>query len=488
MQADDLLRLLDDLDRFLADFHPALGRKEHKGHLQTFARGQLGPLERKSLEPIALAAGRPARALQQFFDFYDWDEDAARKTLQQKVAAALGSPDGVFLVDETSDAKKGRHTAGVARQYCGESGKIDNCIVTVHLGYTDGDEHALLDGELFLPDSWDFRPADKEIMDRRRRVGVPDAVGHVTKPAMSLAQLRRALDAGVPGRWVTADELYGANGPWRDGVAALGLLYMVEVPADTHGWIGDPGFGLPAPKKPPRRRRGREPTRPRPARPSREVRELAEAPDALGPVAFAPWRVHETQKGPDVWEVKQTARFWLRRGETAAQGPLHLLVARNALTGEIKHFVSNAPPDEPVKTLLRVGFSRWRIERCFQDGKGELGLNHAEMRSWRGLKRHLILTAVNYLFLVLARRRLGEKSGRPDGEPTGRRDTGTRQSAPGRPAHARGTETTGRATERTPRGDATTQPRGQPFGPPRPPAKTENARNRPRQDHVMRHP
>jgi SRSO17 transposase len=437
MKADDLFRLLDDLDLFLADFHPHLGRREHRGHLQTFARGQLGPIERKSLEPIALAAGRPARALQQFFDFYDWDDPGVRATLQQKVADAFGSPEGVFLVDETSDAKKGRHTAGVARQYCGESGKIDNGIVTVHLGYTDGDGHALLDGELFLPESWDFKPRDKETMARRRRAGVPDGVGHTTKPEMSLAQLRRALENGVAGRWVTADELYGANGPWRDGVAALGLCYMVEVPADTHGWIGAPGFG-PAPPKTPDGppRGGRPPSRPRPSSKSREVRELAGAPDALGRAAFTPWRVHETQKGPDVWEVKHTPDFWIRRGETAAQGPHHLLVTRNALTGEIKYFVSNAPPGEPTKTLLRVGFSRWRIERCFQDGKSELGLNHAEMRSWRGIGRHLILTAVNYLFLVLARRRLGEKNAGPDGEPVGRRRAGTRQGAPRRTARA----------------------------------------------------
>ncbi len=132
-----------------------------------------------------------------------------RSRLHRTVARKLGGPAGVFVIDETSDGKKGKHTAGVDRQYCGESGKVENCIVSVHLGYARGDFRSLLDGELFLPESCYPDPGNPEVQERRRRVGIPSDVGHVSKPALGLRLLRRALGNGVPGRFVVADEAYG---------------------------------------------------------------------------------------------------------------------------------------------------------------------------------------------------------------------------------------------------------------------------------------
>ncbi|MFH1707796.1 MAG: transposase, partial [Planctomycetota bacterium] len=146
-----------------------------------------------------------------------------RDRLQRKVTLEHGGADGIFVIDETSDAKKGAHTAGVARQYCGESGKIDNCIVTVHLAYVRGEFHALLDGALFLPEAWDWNPKDPPVMKRRAAAGIPETVRHETKAAMALRQLRRALSNGVPGRYVTADEWYGSKPWWRREVDAMGL-------------------------------------------------------------------------------------------------------------------------------------------------------------------------------------------------------------------------------------------------------------------------
>jgi SRSO17 transposase len=391
MTGKDLLKMADHLEEYLASYDGLFGRAESRAHFRCFARGQLGTLERKSLEPMADAEGIPPRALQQFFSQYRWDENGVRDELQKKVAKKYGSESGVFIIDETSDAKKGEWTAGVAPQYCGESGKIDNCIVTVHLAYASGDFHALLDGELFLPECWNPNPDDPQVSAKRKRAEVPDTAVHESKAVLALTQLERARANGVPGRWVSADEGYGGKPWWRWAVAQSGFEYVVEVPKSTAGWMRDPEL-----KTPPWKGQGRPP-KARPGQAARSVEMQANA--ALG-LRFKKWRrlqTHETQKGPEVWEVK-AGRFW-EQSENAPEESQWLLVARNVRTGEVKYFLSNAPEHTLLTELMRVAFSRWHVERCFQDCKTELGLNHAELRNYKGLHRHLILTAVNYYFL-----------------------------------------------------------------------------------------
>jgi SRSO17 transposase len=410
MNGEALLDLAGDLEDYLGSYDELFGRAESREHFRRFARGQLGSLERKSLEPMADAEGVPPRGLQQFFTQYQWDEEGARDALQRKVAAKYGGEDGVFIVDETSDAKKGEWTAGVARQYCGESGKIENCIVTVHVAYARRGFHALLDGELFLPQSWHPNPQDAAVSARRRRAAIPDEVGHESKAALALRQLRQAKVNGVPGRWVSADEGYGAKPWWREAVAQEGYWYVVEVPKSVMGWAREPQVQTPS-----------YPGRGRPPKACRGTAALRV--EALNCSTrgwrFKRWetfRVHDTQKGPEVWQVK-AGRFW-EQGEHAPALAQGLLIARNVRTGEVKYFLSNAPADTLLRTLVRVAFSRWHVERCFEDCKTELGLNHAELRNYRGLHRHLILTAVNYYFLQ-DRLQLwrGEKGTGPDGEP-----------------------------------------------------------------------
>ena len=404
MTGEDLLRMSDDLETYLAGYDELLGRIENREHLRRFARGQLGPIERKSLEPIADAEGVPPRTLQFFFSRYAWDEGGVRDSLQRKVACEYGDEEGIFIVDETSDAKKGEHTAGVSRQYCGETGKIDNCIVTVHLAYAHRDFRALLDGELFLPECWNPDPQDAAVTEKRRKAGIPDGVAHESKPVMALGQLRRATGNGVPGRWVTADENYGGKPWWRSAVSGIGLRYVTEVPRNTHGWTKKPGMELPAYSG-----RGRRPTKTRPTTRARSVEVLGR--EALRFRGWTRFRVHDTEKGPEVWEFKATS-FW-EQSDEAPKKLQRLLVARNVRTGEVKYFLSDAPGDVPVRALVRVAFSRWRIERCFEDAKGELGLNHAEVRKYRAIHRHLILTAANYFFLQdwMLKHRRGSKGG-----------------------------------------------------------------------------
>ena len=198
MTAEDLLAMTDHLEAYLRSYDELLGRPESRANFRIFSRGQLGPLKRKSLEPIADAEDVEPRTLQFFFSQGKWDEAEVRDQLQKRIALKYGSASGVFIIDETSDAKKGEWTAGVAPQYCGESGKIDNCIVTVHLAYAAGDFHALLDGELFLPECWNPNPEDPLITLKRKRAEIPDAAVHVGKAELALEQLKRAKANGVP--------------------------------------------------------------------------------------------------------------------------------------------------------------------------------------------------------------------------------------------------------------------------------------------------
>lgn len=397
-----LLEAASELDAYLATYDDFFWRWESREHFRLFARGQLGPIERKSLEPMADAEGTNPRTLQFFFSRASWQEDLVRDTLQRKVASQYGGPDGIFVIDPTSDAKKGEMTAGVARQYCGESGKIDNCIVTVHLGYTRGDFHGLLDGDLFLPKSWDANTGDPEIERKRCLAGIPPDVAYRSKCDLALDQLDRARKNGVPGRFVTADEDFGGKPWWRDAVHDLGFTYVVEVPRSTRGLM----------RKPKQEDIEQDPLK---------VEKLLIDPAGLRFTTWQAFRVHDTEKGPEVWEFK-AGPFWEKRKD-GYDSVKWLLVGRNVRTKEVKYFLSDAPPGTPIEVLIRVAFSRWIIERCFQDCKTELGLNHAEVRKYRAIHRHLILTAVNYFFIQdwNLRHRRGEKPG-PDRESVRGRD------------------------------------------------------------------
>lgn len=429
MTADLLLSVLPRLDQFLTQFNSFMGRRENRRHLEVYCRGRLGPIERKSLEPIALAEGLPARPLQLFFDRSLWEEEAVLDHHQALVAQHFGEEEGIFVADATSDAKKGTETAGVASQYCGETGKIDNCIVSVHWAYVGHeDTGVLLDGNLYLPPAWDpeqCREEEREEAQRRRKkTGIPEKEKSLSHAQMSILQLRRILENGVPGRWATGDCAFGRSWEWRQSVDEMGLLYVVQVPHHLRGHREEPRFAVPPKQGDPR---GRKPQRRRPETESLSPKEVL-AGGHHPP--FELWHVRDGEKGPDVWEVARLP-YWMGgavRGEQTQAGTL--LIVRNAISPEEeKYYFSNAPRETPTADLLRVAASRWRIERCFQDAKGELGLGHAEARSWISLRRHLVLTCVLHLFLVLVRRDWGEKDGRINAEPSGRRDRGSPRCA-----------------------------------------------------------
>lgn len=410
MDTDQIRRLEPKLVQFLSHFDDCFERKDTRAHLGTYVRGQLSDLPEKSVEPIALEADVAPRTLQEFLSQLRWQEDRLRDRLQRLVAAEHPGPHTIGLFDETGDPKKGDKTPGVQKQWCGRLGKTENCVVTVHLGLARGDFHCLLDGELFLPEGWD---ADR---GRCREAGIPGDMVYRPKWKIALELYDRSASNGLRFDWLTFDEGYGGKPELLRALATREQRYVAEVPRNFAGWLDRPRV-VTRPYHKNRRGRGRKvPRLAGGSRPARRVDELLDDP-RLRDQPWQRFRVKDGQKGPMVWECKHVM-LTVKGADGLPGETLHLLVARDVLDpDEVKFFVSNAPSETGVGTLLLVAFSRWRVERCFEDQKGEIGLDQYEGRRYLGLKRHLIVSAVSYLFLTRVREDLrGEKPG-ADGLP-----------------------------------------------------------------------
>jgi SRSO17 transposase len=351
------------------------------GHLGTYVRGLLSDLPRKSVEPIALAAGTPVRTLQEFLKDHAWDFAQARDLLQRRTAARLPTlPDDdlgvVGLIDETSACKQGTKTPGVQRQYLGCVGKVQNGIVTVHLGLCKATFKALLDGHLYLPEAWD------KDRTRCRQAGIPDTVVYRPKWRIALEQLDRARGNGIRLDWLTFDEEYGKRPGFVAGLDQRRLRFVGEVPRTFSCMAAH--------------RSGRRPDEHVGGHPAEEVVRHSSA------FIAQPWQVLwlARQTLPDqVWRAK-AARVWLSSGEGWSAGTYGLVWASNDATGEEKFFLSNASADTAVAVLVRVGFRRANVEHAIRVCKGELGFTHFEGRSYTALLRHLTLCLVSLGFVA----------------------------------------------------------------------------------------
>ncbi|MFL5337712.1 MAG: IS701 family transposase [Geminicoccaceae bacterium] len=353
--------------------------------LGVYCRGLLSDLDRKTCEPIALAAGVAVRTLQEFLKDHAWSFPRARTLLQEHVArtlAALPADDlgTVGLHDETGTKKSGRCTPGVQRQHCGEVGKLENCIVTVHTGVARGRYKTLLDADLFLPESWD---ADRA---RCQKAGIPDDVVYRPKWQIALAQLDRALANGIRFDWFTFDEGYGDKPGYLQGLDGRKLRYVGEVPKSFRC------FGH----------------RPRAAASSSRADDLVRHSPLFYRQAWQVVRLARQTLGEQAWQVK-AAQVWLAWG---GERTYWLIGARNPRTGEQKYFLSNAPVQEPVERIVRAAFCRWNVEHGIRLGKSEVGFRHFEGRSYTALMRHLTLCCLTLTFVAGRAQRLrGEKPG-----------------------------------------------------------------------------
>ena len=396
MRANELAAVEGRLEAFLGELTGFLGRRDRRAWASAYVRGLLLDGERKSAEPMATRLGKSKQGLQQFVSQSPWPAATLLEGLVRR-EARRAAPD-YWIIDETSFPKAGKHSVGVARQYCGALGKIANCQVAVSL-HRAGERPAEgrpLSWRLYLPEAWTADVA------RRAAAGVPAEVAYQSKTDLALAVLDEALGWGAYPGLVLADEAYGGSFEWRAALRQRGLRYAVRVPWTTTGWKDAPLF---EPQK--LTAKGRSARRPRPLGPGpQDVRQIARALPADAWTAVT-WR--QGSKGP------QTNRFarlplWAANGWRTGPQPARieeaLLIEWPTDAPEpTRYWLAQTASNLPLPTLVAAAKARWRIEQDYRELKEELGLDHFEGRSWAGWGHHLALATVAFAFLRAEQRR-----------------------------------------------------------------------------------
>lgn len=346
---------------------PRFGRVEVRHRAGGFLRGLLSAAERKNGWQLAEQAGDTTPdGMQRLLNHARWDPDEVRDDLGDYVVEHLGDQGGVLVVDETGFLKKGTKSAGVQRQYSGTAGRIENCQIGVFLAYASRHGHALVDRELYLPKSW------TEDRPRCREAGIPDQVGFHTKPQLARRMLARALDAKVPVAWVTADEVYGGDGRLRRWLEERDMAHVLAVNCNQSLVSGLFCF------------------------------ERADQLAARIPAGA--WRHLSAGQGAKGERIYAWARVAIRPLREPGRG--HWLLVRRSLTsGELAYYVCYGPADTSLAELVAVAGVRWTVECGFQQGKGETGLDHYQVRRYQAWYRHVTLSMLAQAFLAVQRAR-----------------------------------------------------------------------------------
>ncbi len=391
LTAEQAVSLAEELVAYHQHFAPLFYRREQREWAAVYLRGLLtADVPRKNVEAMALRllgvgpyAERQVRALQQFIGEGAWNDDALLAEHQRLVNETLGEEDGgVLIIDGSDFPKHGQHSVGVAPQWCGHTGKKDNCQAGVFLGYASRKGATLLDRRLYLPESW----FDEEHQTLWQDCRIPDETVFQTKHELAAQLVEKLVDSGrLPSRWVVCDEGYGDSPAFLQRLDATGVWYLAEVPL---------------------RRARLHPDSPAKV----AVEDLAKQWPAS---AWQRFRLLEGHKGPLV------ADFLVLRAVLPLDrlpGPEIWVVIRRKVSGsaeepEWKFYVSNAPLETPLATFVRVSGMRWPIETCFAECKGELGMDHYELRFWRGWHHHMTLVILAHHFLVQWQQRLSQREG-----------------------------------------------------------------------------
>jgi SRSO17 transposase len=396
--------LVEELRAYHAIYSPLFQRREQREGAAKYLHGLLLDIPRKSIEPMVLALEgahpKTVRTLQLFISEGAWDDDALLHRHWHEVEQVLGEADGVLTLDGSDFLKQGRESIGVKRQYCGEVGKRANCQAGVYVGYASRQGYTLLDRRLYLPQEWVEEDAYAE---RRRRCGVPADLPFKTKPALGWEMIQAIHRAQtLRARWVTCDEAFGRDTSLLDHIEGIGLWYFAEVSHDTQVWQHRPATAVP-----PWAGQGRKPTRIRVLAAEAQPEEVAQLAAALPADRWTQHTIKEGSKGPLVARFAAVRVIAVRDG---LPGPeVWLVLRRHLVTGELKTYLSNAPVDTALTTLVRLSGMRWPIETCFEDGKQYLGMGDYEVRGWRGWHHHMTLCILAHFFLVRACLRLKKK-------------------------------------------------------------------------------
>lgn len=340
-------------------------RREARGHAGAYLRGLLSPVERKNGWQLAAVNGDTTPyGVQHLLGRAQWDADAVRDDLRPYVREQLGASQAVLVMDETGFLKKGRHSAGVARQYSGTAGRVENCQIGVFLAYAGPHGHVLLDRELYLPKEWTNDAV------RCKGAGIPAERLFATKPQLAQQMLKRAFDHGVPAAWVTGESVYGDNRSLRLWLEAQGHAYVLAVSGKEYVW-----------------RAGRQ----------HQVKTILAALAAEG---WCRLSAGDGAKGPRWYDWQ-----WLPLAAPLQPPWRRWLLVRRSVSAptELTAYVVFAPQVSVLATVVQVAGSRWTVERCFAEAKGEVGLDQYEVRSWTGWYRHITLAMWAYALLTVLR-------------------------------------------------------------------------------------
>lgn len=365
---------VDDLVEVRALIGPRFARSEPRDHAMAYVRGLLSGEERKNSWTLSEQAGDATPdGMQRLLSTSDWDPDLVRDDLRRYVVGHLGESGGVLVIDETGFLKKGARSAGVARQYSGTAGRIENCQIGVFLTYAASAGRTFLDRELYLPKTW------TDDRNRCAAAGIGPDVQFKTKPELAIAMLRRAHAAGVPARWVAGDEVYGQHYKLRVTCEELGYSYVLAVAVNQHVIAGPDRF---------------------------EGQELR-ADELIAALPAQSWQTRSAGKGSKGERLYDWARV-------RVHGPEHpdsayWLMARRSLTDhtDVAYYLCHAPARTSLSELIRVAGIRWTIEETFQTSKGQTGLDHYQVRQYTGWYRHITLSMLAHVFLTVTRSKRG---------------------------------------------------------------------------------
>ena len=393
-------RVYDSFQEFHAFFAASFGRKQWREHSRNYLQALLVQAqERRNAENLSESVGISARAMQRFLTEARWSDDTVIGRLQEYLAPRLGHPEAVWVFDGSDFPKQGRKSAGVARQYCGRLGKVANCQAGMFLAYVSPLGRALVDKRLYLPGSWTSDPG------RCAAAGVPEERrSYRSKTELALELLERALQLGhLRAGWVAGDDAFGMSPSFRDGLVALGMRYVLDVPGSTPVWPLEPAWT--SPENHPEHQGSGRPRKPKLRDGQR--RTMEQRSDELPDGAWREITVAQGSQGP------RTYRFSAQRVRVTKKGKpgeeIWALYRRNLDGSEPRYYLSNAPEDTTLEKLAYVGGSRWRIETEFETEKGDVGLDEYEARSWAGWHHHIAMCLLGGAFLLGLQQDWGEK-------------------------------------------------------------------------------
>jgi len=403
IDASDLKDLEQELLGFHENFADCFQRSESRDHFFRYMTGQFAELQRKSIEPIALSVdGGKIRAMQRFISDAHWDEERILSKFHNLVNEDLGHPEAALIVDESCFPKKGDDSIGVAKQYCGTLGKVENCQAGVFAAYTSPSGYSLVDKRLFLPEKW----FSKDYEERREKCKLPSDHEFKTKPQLAADMIGDVAQKGIlPFRYVLADSVYGNSSDFIETVEEIpGVSYFVQVSSDTRCW-----FTQPATIEKKYKYHGEIRTKQVLSEKSSKPISMMSLAQGIHNFFWYRRKVSEGTKGPIEYEFTKRRVVLAHKG--LPQKEVWLLVRRTLEENPTyDFFIANLPLSTRLKTFVWLSGLRWSIEQCFEETKSELGMDQYEVRKFPGWHHHILTCMLAHFFLWHLKIKLGKKS------------------------------------------------------------------------------